>query len=222
MILMKYTGIPVRSGLYVVTGMEFSGGRPYREVVSACINGGAGIIQLREKTWSASRLIQVGREIRELTRKSGTLFIVNDRVDLALALEADGVHVGQDDLPLPVVRKLAGNKMIIGVSAGNPREALEAENNGADYIGVGPVYPTETKKDTRSPRGLEILAEIRQAVSLPIYAIGGIKLHNVAPVIRAGADGAAVVSAVVGAADIAAAARALTAEIERAKKEDSK
>ena len=217
MILMKYSEEPARGGLYVVTGMEFSGGRPYRDVINACIEGGAGIIQLREKNWPVSRVVQVGREVRDITRKNGVLFIVNDRVDLALALEADGVHVGQEDLPLQVVRKLVGSKLIVGVSAGTPEQALEAERNGADYIGVGPVFPTETKKDARPPRGLEILGQIRQAVSLPMYAIGGIKLHNVASVIRAGADGAAVISAVVGAADIAGAARDFVAEIDRAK-----
>jgi len=218
MILMKHTEEPARGGLYVVTGMEFSGGRAYRDVVNACIEGGAGIIQLREKNWSVSRVFEVGREVREITRKRGALFIVNDRVDLALALKADGVHVGQEDLPLQAVRKLVGSKLIVGVSAGTPEQALQAERNGADYIGVGPVFHTETKKDARPPRGLEILEQVRQAVSLPIFAIGGIKLHNVASVIRAGADGAAVVSAVVGAADIAGAARDFVTEIDRVKR----
>ncbi|WP_418791637.1 thiamine phosphate synthase [Phosphitispora sp. TUW77] len=215
--LINHTGIALRGGLYVVTGEDFFAARSYREVVSACIEGGAGIIQLREKNWPASRIFEVGREVREITHKSGVLLIINDRVDLALALEADGVHIGQEDIPLRAVRKLAGSKLIIGVSVGTPEQALEAERSGADYIGVGPIFPTETKKDARFPRGLQILTQIRQAVSLPIYAIGGVKLHNVASVIRAGADGVAVVSAVVGAADITDAARNFVAEIDRAK-----
>jgi len=205
--------MPSRGGLYVVTGQEFSRGRPYSEVVKACIKGGAGIIQLREKHWPASKILKVGRELRQITREAGVLFIINDRVDLAAAVKADGVHIGQRDVSLERVRKTVGPKMIVGVSAGTPEEARAAELHGASYIGVGPIFPTETKKDARPPRGLLVLGDIRQSVGLPIYAIGGIKIHNVASVIKAGADGAAVVSAVVGAEDIAGAARAFVEEI---------
>lgn len=208
-----------RGGLYVVTGQDFSGGRSYQEVAAACIRGGAAVIQLREKSWPVAILLETGRELRKMTREAGVLFIVNDRVDLALALEADGVHVGQQDLPVQIVRKLAGPGMIIGISAGNPEEALAAEKGGANYIGVGPIFPTATKKDTRTPRGLDLLGEIRRATSLPIFGIGGIKVDNAAAVIRAGADGVAVVSAVVGADDIEGAARAFVAEINTAKKQ---
>lgn len=212
----------VPGGLYVVTGEEFSRGRAYPEVIKACIAGGAALIQFREKLWPAARLVEIGRELRKITRKAGVLFIVNDRVDVALALKADGVHVGQQDIPAAAVRQMVGPDMIVGVSAGTTEEAWAAERDGASYIGVGPIFPTETKKDARSPRGLEKLAEIRRAVNIPIYAIGGIKTHNAAAVILAGADGAAVVSGVVGADDITGAARALAEEISKAKRQGVK
>ncbi len=201
----------------MVTGQDFSGGRSYAEVVRACISGGAGIIQLREKDWPAARLVEAGLMIREMTREAGVLFIVNDRVDVALAVGADGVHIGQQDIALPMVRKMVGPRMVVGISAGNPGEARKAELEGASYIGAGPIYPTETKKDASSPGGLGMLGEIRRATSLPIYAIGGIKINNAADVIRAGADGVAVISGVVGADDIARAARDFVEEISKAK-----
>jgi len=207
--------MPGLSGLYVITGEDFSRSRSYREVVSACIRGGAWIIQLREKGWNADRLVETGREIRKLTAKAGVLFIVNDRVDVALAVQADGVHIGQQDIPLHLVRRMVDPGFIVGVSAGTPQEAVAAENDGATYIGVGPVFPTDTKKDARTPRGLELLGEIKRATTLPVFGIGGIKINNVASVIRAGADGAAVISAVVGADDIAGAARAFVQEIKK-------
>ncbi len=209
--------MPVRGGLYVVTGQEFARDRSQLEVVQACISGGAGIIQLREKHWPAARLIEIGRELRRVTREGEVLLIVNDRVDLAVALEADGVHIGQQDIPLQLVRKMVCPGMVVGVSAGTSEEAWAAEREGASYLGVGPIFPTETKKDARPPRGLSLLKEIRQATDLPIYAIGGIKIHNVASVIRTGVDGVAVVSAVIGADNITGAARAFVEEIKKAK-----
>lgn len=207
----------INGGLYVVTGEEFSSGRTYPEVIEACIRGGARIIQLREKTWPASRILEVGRYIRSVTLQNKVTFIVNDRVDLALALEADGIHVGQQDIPVQVVRKLVGPDMIVGASAGTTEEARKAERDGASYIGVGPVFPTETKKDARSPRGLDLLAEIKNSTKLPVYGIGGIKIENAGMVVRAGADGVAVVSAVVGADNIEEAARRFVEEIEKSK-----
>ncbi len=207
----------IHGGLYIITGEEFSRGRSYTEVIQACISGGATAVQLREKHWPASWLVEAGRKLRRITQEAGVLFIVNDRVDVAMAVEADGVHIGQQDIPLELVRKIVGPHMVVGVSAGTPEEARAAEKDGASYIGVGPVFPTQTKKDARSPRGLRLLEEIRRATSLPIYAIGGIQIHNVASVIQAGADGAAVISAVVGADDVTGAVRAFVTEIQRAK-----
>lgn len=208
--------MPGRGGLYVVTGEDFSKGRLYADVVRECIAGGAGIIQLREKNWSASRIIEIGRELREITRQARVLLIINDRVDLAIALDADGVHVGQQDIPLPIVRKLIGPNMLVGVSAGSRQEAIDAERDGANYIGVGPIFPTDTKKDASPPGGLALLTEIKHSTNLPLYAIGGIKVDNVASVIGAGADGVAVVSAIVGAEDIAKSAAAFIQEINKA------
>lgn len=207
----------IDGGLYVVTGEEFSAGRTYPEVIEACIRGGARVIQLREKNWPAAKILEVGRYIRSVTKQNNVTFIVNDRVDLALALEADGIHVGQQDISVEVVRKLVGPDMIVGASAGTPEEARKAERDGANYIGVGPVFPTETKKDARSPRGLDLLAKIKNSTKLPVFGIGGIKIENAGQVIQAGADGVAVVSAVVGAVDIAQAARRFVEEIQKSK-----
>ena len=197
-------------GLYVITGDCWSKGRSLTEVAAQAIAGGAKIIQLREKELSARSLVEAGLCIRELTRKAGVPFIVNDRVDIALAVEADGVHIGQDDLPLRAVRGMLGSQKAIGVSVHTLAEAREAEREGADYLGVGPVFATGTKADAQAPVGLAMLKELKKAVRIPCVAIGGIKQENVAEVIRTGADGAAVITAVVGAEDVRAAADRLT------------
>ena len=143
--------------------------------------------------------------------------IVNDRLDVALAIKAEGVHVGQDDMPATLTRNLMGQKGIVGVSATNLQEAIQAEEDGADYLGVGPIFATPTKPDAAPPMGLEGLAEVCRRVSIPVVAIGGINEHNAAAVIEAGADGVAVVSAVVAAPDVAAAARRLREVVEAAR-----
>lgn len=143
------------------------------------------------------------REMRQLTRRGGYLFIVNDRVDIALASQADGVHLGQEDLPLGVARKLIGREKIIGISTHDLSQAEEAERGGADYIGFGPIFGTTTKNTGYSPRGLAMLREIRKAVKIPIVAIGGITENNVTQVWEAGADAAAMISALMGAEDVA-------------------
>lgn len=203
-------------GLYVVTGEDFSKGRTTSQVVEACIRGGARVIQLREKNWDGAKLISEGLKIRTMTKEAGVMLIVNDRIDVAMALEADGVHVGQRDIPLQWVRKLVGPDVVIGVSTGSLEEAVIAEKGGADYVGVGPVFPTETKKDAEAPKGLEMLQDISKAISLPVIGIGGINMDNAADVIRRGAVGAAVVSAVTGADDIARAAGEMVAVINKA------
>lgn len=195
--------------LYVITGEALSKGRSAAEVAEQAVAGGAGVIQLREKKHSARELVVMGREIQQITRRAGVLFIVNDRVDVALTLDADGVHVGQDDMQLADVRKLLGPQKIIGVSVHSVAEARLAEQGGADYLGIGPIYYTGTKEDARTPAGTQLIRDIKQAVSLPCVAIGGINHSNAAEVARAGADGAAVISAVVGADDIRAAASSL-------------
>lgn len=196
--------------LYVVTDAGLSRGRSHRTVIEAAIVGGVTVVQYREKHASTRQMIVEAQELRELTRRAGVPLIVNDRVDVALAVDADGVHVGQDDMPVALARQLIGNKLL-GVSAHSLSEALQAVRDGADYLGVGPIFATTTKPDAASPIGLDGLRAIRQHVSIPIVAIGGINQANAADVMRAGADGVAVVSAVVSADDVTAAARQLRA-----------
>lgn len=204
--------------LHVLTDRNFSRGRSHVEVARAAIDGGATIIQLRDKEASTRELIEIGLALRKLTRERGVTFIVNDRVDVALAVEADGVHVGQDDMPAKLARKLMGANRIVGVSVSTVEEALQAETDGADYVSVSPVFTTPTKPDAPPPTGVEGLRRISEAVQIPVIAIGGITEGNVKEVIKAGADGVAVISAVVAAPDIAAAARTLRDKIAVARK----
>jgi len=161
--------------------------------------------------------VETAEKIKELTEEADIPLIVNDRLDVALAVDADGVHVGQDDMPAALARQLMGGK-IVGVSATTVEEALQAQADGADYLGVGPIYPTGTKPDAVPPIGLEGLAQIVRAVEIPVVAIGGISEENAAEVIACGAEGVAVISAVVSAPDIAAAARHLRETLETARK----
>ena len=178
-------------------------------IAERAIAGGAGTIQLREKAGDARRLLRTARRLRALTRQSGITFIVNDRLDIALACGADGVHLGQGDLDAGTARQLAPAGFIIGVSVGTVEEAVRAEYAGADYIALSPVFPTGSKEDAGPGHGLSRLREIRRAVALPLIAVGGIGPENAAGVIAAGADGIAVISAVVDQPDIATAARDL-------------
>jgi len=192
--------------LYVITDASVSMGRSHSETAALALEGGAGVIQLRDKELSAGRLVEEGEKILTLTREKDALFIVNDRLDAAMALEADGIHLGQEDLPLPLARRIAGPEMIIGATVRNLEQARLAQEAGADYLGVGAVFPSSAKA-TAPVIGLNNLREVKKAVSIPVVAIGGITLDNLFQVIEAGADGAAVVSAVVGAQDITAQAR---------------
>jgi len=204
--------------LYVITDAKLSRGRSHLEVAQAAIEGGASIIQFREKEMTTRELVETARRLKELTSQASVPFIVNDRLDVALAVEADGVHVGQDDMPAALARQLIGPHKILGVSASTVEEALQAEREGADYVSASPVFTTPTKPDAPPPTGLEGLRAIVEAVDLPVVAIGGINAENVARVIEAGAQGVAVISAVVSAPDIAAAARRLRETLEAARK----
>ncbi len=204
--------------LYIITDPSLSHGRSHVEVVRAAIAGGATAIQLRDKTATARQLIEAGHALRELTRAAGVTFIVNDRADVALALDADGVHVGQDDLPALDARRIVGPNKIVGVSAGTVAEANQAERDGANYIGVGSVYATSSKPDAGAPIGTEGLAQIARAVSIPVVAIGGVNADNAAACIAAGASGVAVISAVVSAADVVDATRRLKRRITNVKR----
>jgi thiamine-phosphate pyrophosphorylase len=195
--------------LYVITDEAIAGGLSHAEIAQRAIAGGADVIQLRDKMCGCRELNRIGRALREITKKAGTLFIVNDRLDVALACRADGVHLGQDDIRVGVARQIAPPGFIIGVSVGTVDEAVKAEQEGADYIAISPVFSTASKNDAGPGCGLDVLQEIRRSVSVPVIAIGGINLDNVREVIAAGADGVAVISVVVGSMDISAAAREL-------------
>ncbi len=199
--------------LYVITDRKVSGGRAHEEIAAAAIEGGATVIQFRDKELGGRKQVETALRIRDIARASGVTFIVNDRVDVALLSDADGVHLGQDDIPAPIARKIMGNK-IIGVSASTVEEALLAQQQGADYLGVGPVFPTGSKADAAPPIGLTGLAEIVRAVDIPVVAIGGISQENLTDVLETGVSGVAVISAVVAASDITQAARNLRAIID--------
>ena len=185
--------------LYLVTDRRLSLGRSTVEVVAAAVSGGVTCVQLREKHCSTREFLEEARRVRELLAGTGVPLIINDRLDVALAVAADGVHLGQNDMHISDARRLVGERLVIGISAESVADAIRAEAEGADYIGVSPVFTTPTKMDTAPPLGLEGLREIRRAVSLPLVAIGSIRHDNAAEVLRAGADGLAVVSAIVSA-----------------------
>lgn len=203
-------------GLYLIAGAGDTAGRPLLNAVRAAAAGGATVFQLREKDAPAGEFMARAREMRGLTRELGMLFIVNDRLDIALAAEADGVHLGQDDLPLAAARAIAGTGLIIGLSTHSLEQAVAAEKEGADYIGVGPVFPTSTKPDYR-PVGLDLVRRVAEQVRIPFVAIGGINRQNTPDVLTAGARCLAVVRAVFGAPDINAATADLMAQIRRFK-----
>ncbi len=191
------------SPLYAILDTSFSKGRSSISILREFLAGGVKLVQLRAKELSSADFFSLAKEARQLTSEAGAMFIVNDRADIALACNADGVHLGQDDLPLRAVRKLLGPEKIIGISTHDLDQARAAELNGADYIGFGPIFGSTTKDTGYSPRGLEMLREIRQAVKVPLVAIGGINEKNVAEVWNAGADAAAIISDLMEAEDVA-------------------
>lgn len=194
-------------GLYIITDEVLAPGCSHIQIAKESLSGGAKIVQLRDKRRSGAELFAIANVIRSLCTENSAKFIVNDRLDIALATSADGVHLGQDDLPLSAARALAPRPFIIGVSVGTVEEAVIAEKGGADYLGVGPVYPTGTKADAGPAVGTALVSSIREKTSVPIVAIGGINLSNAKDVLAAGADSIAVISAVICSPDIAAASR---------------
>ncbi|MDT8901921.1 thiamine phosphate synthase [Anaeroselena agilis] len=203
----------VAGGIYGITDDALSRGRSSVEVVRLLLAAGVRVIQYREKAKPARVMYEECLAIRGLTADTGATFIVNDHVDLAMAVGADGVHVGQDDLPPVKVRELVGSDMAIGLSTHSPEQAREADKLAGviDYIGVGPVYATDTKKDASAPVGLALLEYAAANVNLPYVAIGGIKQSNIAEVSRRGPGMIAIVSDIVGADDIVAKVAALRA-----------
>lgn len=195
--------------LYLVTDRSLARGRPLADVVRAAVSGGVTVVQMREKDAGTRDYVKRAMELKRALDPLGVPLIVNDRIDVALAVGAAGVHVGQDDMPCGDARRLVGDDMIVGVSVNAPEEARRAASDGADYLGVSPIFDTPTKTDTPKATGLLGLATIRAVTGLPLVAIGGLSASNAADVVAAGADGIAVVSALMAADDPEAAARAL-------------
>jgi len=195
-------------GLYVIIDPQVSRGRDVIEIAREALPGGACMIQLRDKTREKGLQLPIATAIAALCRQSGALLIINDHVDLALAVSADGVHVGQKDLPVTVVRRILGAGPIIGCSTNSTDEARQAEAEGADYVSVGRLFPTGSKADTR-PATLDTLRAVKAAVDVPVCAIGGIDETNIDDVLAAGADIVSVIAAVVAAPDVRESARAL-------------
>lgn len=200
--------IEIPKGIYGITGDNFSNGRSNYFCVEEMIKGGIKIVQYRAKTKDTREKVKEAREIRELCRKNGIIFIVNDNVDIALLVDADGVHIGQEDMHPDDVRKLIGDNKIIGLSTHSEKQGMEAyKNPNVDYIGVGPIFLTTTKDTT--PVGLGYLEYAVKNLDLPFVAIGGIKAHNIDAIIAKGAQRVCLVSEIVGADSISDMARNL-------------
>jgi thiamine-phosphate pyrophosphorylase len=182
--------------LHILTDTVLQSRFSHMEITRLAIAGGADTIQYRQKSGSTRQMIEIARNMKRLCSEAGVMFIVNDRLDVAIAAEADGVHLGQDDFPIPMARELLGEGRIIGGSAATLDEARKCLSEGADYVGFGPVYPTSSKDDAGPVSGIDILKQVVEIIPLPIIAIGGVGAENTAIVIRAGAHGIAVISAV--------------------------
>jgi thiamine-phosphate pyrophosphorylase len=205
--------------LYLVTDRGLSCGRTTLEIVTAAVSGGVTCVQLREKTASTRKFIREALTLKEYLRSVTVPLIINDRLDVALAVGADGVHLGRKDMPLAMARAIVEDRMVIGISVESLEDAVAAEAGGADYLGVSPIYQTLTKTDTAPALGVAGLRVIRQAVNLPLVGIGGLHQGNAAEIIGNGADGVAVVSAIVAAQDPMQAARGLKDVIAKARQQ---
>jgi len=183
-------------GYYFITDTELSLAGNEKDVISA-VSCGVKVVQYRNKNAETRQMYEEAVLLRKICRDSGSIFLVNDRVDIALATQADGVHLGQSDMPCLAARKLLGSESIIGVTVHNLAEALAAESMGADYLGVSPIFQTATKPDAGKPAGIRLIEEIRAQVTIPLIAIGGINHSNAGEVVRAGADGLCAISCVV-------------------------
>jgi len=200
-------------GLYVIIDTQCLRGRSHIDAAGQVISAGVKVMQLRDKTTTKKLLLPIARELRDLCSRNDVLFIVNDYLDIALASEADGLHVGQDDLPVESARKFLPIDKILGCSVTTVEQAIAAQSAGADYIAVGSVFPTATKEAVQVV-GLECLRQVRQSVNTPLVAIGGINKNNARETIAAGADAVSVISAILQAQDIAQAAREIMSKIE--------
>ncbi|WP_255335032.1 thiamine phosphate synthase [Methanosarcina sp. KYL-1] len=185
---------------YLVTDSELSKKGTLSDV-KAAVESGCRIIQYREKNKSTKEMINEASEIRSICRENA-IFLVNDRIDVALAVGADGVHIGQDDMPIDTARRLLGAGKIIGLTVHNRDEAIEAEKNGADYVGLGPIFNTSTKKDAGNGIGPDMIREVKSAIKIPVVAIGGINRENCRIVVESGADSLVAISAIVCSDDV--------------------
>ncbi|MCQ2079861.1 MAG: thiamine phosphate synthase [archaeon] len=195
--------------LYAITDRKMLGETSEVEAARLCYEAGADVVQLRLKDADGGEMLRIAKEIQAIANEHSKFFIVNDRLDVAILAGADGVHLGQSDIPVKEARRLAGEDMLIGVSVDNVEEAVKAVEDGADYLGVGAIFNTSTKPDAEQGIGLDAIYEIRQAVDVPIVAIGGLNKGNILDCIHVGADGVAVVSAIMAQKDIRAAAHEL-------------
>ena len=202
------------TGLYVILDTQMLASGAELEILTGVIKGGANVIQLRDKHHRKGELLEIAGKIKDICHKSHTLFIVNDHLDIALATDADGLHIGVEDLPMPVVRRELPIDKIVGVTTSDLTTAQKAEAEGADYVSIGSIFPTTTKADA-VVIGLEQLRHIKQKVSIPVVAVGGIDINNIGEVISAGADSIAVISSVLTQQNIEKATQRLVKEIER-------
>ena len=200
--------------LHILTDSAIQSRFGHVELAELAIRGGADMIQFRQKTGTTQELIAEAKRVRALCRRLGVPLIVNDRIDVAIAADADGVHLGRDDFPIRLARRILGPHRIIGGSAGSIEEAQAAYDEGADYLGCGPVHATATKPDAGPAAGVDLVSAIARAISLPVVAIGGITEADVEPLLRAGAHGIAVISAVCVSPDPEGATRALRSRID--------
>jgi thiamine-phosphate pyrophosphorylase len=203
--------------VYLVTDRGLLAGRRLTDVVAAAVAGGVTCVQLREKEASGREFVRIAKELLEVLRPVGVPLIINDRVDVAVAADADGAHVGQDDIPAAAARKILGPDKILGVTVATPEEAAKAAEEGADYVGASAVFATPTKRDAGQPMGIDGLRRLCMASPVPVVAIGGVNLENAGDMIRAGAAGVAVVRAIMAASDPKAAAQLLRQVVESAR-----
>ncbi len=211
--LMNATRPNSLSGLYIILDPSVCPARPLVEVLTTAAEAGAFLFQYRNKTASMKDAYTEALVLRQAAAKAGVLFIINDRCDLALAVDADGVHLGQDDLPLDLAKKVMGPDKLIGISTHNPDQVREATAGKPDYLGFGPIFKPGSKQDHDPVVGLEGLRAMRSLTSLPIFAIGGIQIDQAGEVMRAGANGVAIVSAILKAPDISLAVKAFLAKM---------
>ena len=196
----------IPSGLYLITDQYIVKGLSHIQIAEKALLGGIKFIQYREKQLSKRESYKIAFQLREITMRFGAALIINDDIDIAMAVDANGVHLGQDDFPAQMARKILGNDKIIGLSTHSLKEVEEAQSLDVDYIGIGPIFKSATK-DVREPLGVDIIKEIKKISRVPVIAIGGINEENIADVMKAGADAAAVISAIISREDITAAVK---------------